>query len=201
MTTLAKRLVAQVRGFYLRRSLCRLGQLALPESSSVLATLNFGPDVDARSTSLSLGECSLLRGTVTFAKNGACLLVGSNTAINGCTSFSIAERVEIGSNVLISFECILMDHDGHSINPLLRQQDLPDLLGGRPKAWWNVNASPIRVEDFAWIGARVLILKGVTIGRGAVVAAGSVVTKDVSPFAIVAGNPARQIGQVQERGA
>jgi acetyltransferase-like isoleucine patch superfamily enzyme len=56
----------------------------------------------------------------------------------------------------------------------------------------------ILVEDRAWIGSRAILLKGVTIGTGAVVAAGSVVTKDVAPFTIVAGNPARSI---RKRGA
>lgn len=58
-------------------------------------------------------------------------------------------------------------------------------------------SAPIIIQDHAWIGSRAIILKGVTIGRGAVVAAGSVVTKDVEPFAIVGGNPARFI---RERG-
>ena len=56
----------------------------------------------------------------------------------------------------------------------------------------------IEIHDRAWIGSRVLILKGVTIGEGAVVAAGSVVTRNVPPFTIVGGNPARVI---RERGA
>jgi acetyltransferase-like isoleucine patch superfamily enzyme len=54
--------------------------------------------------------------------------------------------------------------------------------------------APVVIEDFAFVGANVVIMPGVTIGRGAVVAAGAVVTKDVAPFTIVGGNPARPIG-------
>lgn len=54
--------------------------------------------------------------------------------------------------------------------------------------------APIVVEDYAWVASDAMVLKGVTIGRGAVVAAGAVVVKDVAPFAVVGGNPAKQIG-------
>ena len=57
----------------------------------------------------------------------------------------------------------------------------------------HVNSAPIRIEDKVWIGMDALILKGVTIGEGSVVAARSVVTKDVPPYSLVAGNPARVV--------
>lgn len=55
-------------------------------------------------------------------------------------------------------------------------------------------AKSVRIEDYAWLSARSIIIPGVTVGRGAVVAAGAVVVKDVPPLAVVAGNPARQVG-------
>lgn len=54
---------------------------------------------------------------------------------------------------------------------------------------------PIKIEDYVWIGVSAIVLKGVTIGEGAIVAAGSVVTKDVEPYSIVAGVPAKKIGE------
>jgi maltose O-acetyltransferase len=60
-----------------------------------------------------------------------------------------------------------------------------------PQMWKSAITSPIRIEDDVWIGAHAVILPGITIGRGAVIGAGSVVTKDVPPFAIVTGVPAR----------
>lgn len=185
-----------VRGIDRRRNLKRLGQFDLPNNSRVLATVAFGHRVDSKTNALSVGKGSLVRGVVTFAKNGSSLVVGNNTAINGATNFSIASNVEIGNNVLISYECMIMDHDGHSADPEIRKIDLPDLLMGRPKAWETVKILPIRIEDSVWIGARSIILKGVTVGQGSIVAAGSVVTKSVPPFVIVAGNPAREIGKV-----
>lgn len=75
---------------------------------------------------------------------------------------------------------------GHRVEFYTSDHDPDDPAFGRRDA-------PIVVEDHAWIGSRAILLKGVTIGRGAVVAAGSVVTKDVPPFNIVGGNPARFI--------
>lgn len=192
-----RKLVGFIRGIERRRNLNRLGHLDLLSGSSVLATVAFGHLVNSKTTTLRVSERSLVRGVVTFARNGSSLVVGNNTAINGGTIFSIACSVEIGNNVLISYECIIMDHDGHSPNPSVRKSDLSDLLEGRPKAWETVKISPVKIEDSAWIGARSIILKGVTVGHGAIVAAGSVVTKNVSPFIIVAGNPAREVGRVR----
>lgn len=64
------------------------------------------------------------------------------------------------------------------------------------KNWEGVVMGPVRIEDHAWVGFNVIILKGVTIGEGAIVAAGSVVTKDVPAFTVVAGNPARVIREL-----
>jgi acetyltransferase-like isoleucine patch superfamily enzyme len=69
---------------------------------------------------------------------------------------------------------------------------------GHPKEITNVDSAPIIIEDHVWISFNSIILKGVTIGKGAIIAAGSVVTKDVAPFTLVAGNPAKLIKHLQE---
>jgi len=68
---------------------------------------------------------------------------------------------------------------------------------GKYKDWSNVISKEIIIKDKAWIGFNVIILKGVTIGEGAIVASGSVVTKDVPDFTLVGGNPARIIKSVE----
>lgn len=60
------------------------------------------------------------------------------------------------------------------------------------------DASPVKIEDNVWIGARATILKGVTLGFNSVIGTGAVVTKDVPPNTIVAGNPARQVGELSD---
>ena len=103
--------------------------------------------------------------------------MGNHSVVNQKCRLDPRGGQEIGDNVGIASEtCILTaDHDPQA----------PD-CGGR--------SAPVRIEDYVVVGTRAMILRGVTIGRGAVVAAGAIVTKSVPPFAIVAGSPARQIG-------
>jgi len=89
--------------------------------------------------------------------------------------FHTGSRIEIGSYTAISWHSTLLGSDYHS-------------AGDKGRA-----TADIVVEDYAWVGCHFLILKGVTIGKGAIVGAGSVVTKDVPPHTLVAGNPARII--------
>jgi acetyltransferase-like isoleucine patch superfamily enzyme len=79
----------------------------------------------------------------------------------------------------------------------LRRKDPVNLLEKKiPMDWSSVRSKPVRIESDVWIGFKSSIMKGVTIGRGAVVAAGSVVTKDVLPYTLVAGNPSRFIREL-----
>jgi galactoside O-acetyltransferase len=93
-----------------------------------------------------------------------------------------------------------MDNNAHSLKWQERENDVKDWKRGLDegkvgayKDWRNVNSKSILIKDKAWIGFNCIILKGVTIGEGAVVGAGSVVTQDVPDFTIVAGNPATVI--------
>ncbi|MEO6715094.1 MAG: acyltransferase [Mycobacteriales bacterium] len=105
---------------------------------------------------------------------GATLSIGNRTYINRRTEITCEQSVSIGDNCAISWDVLITDTDYHQLG------------GGDP-------AAPVVIGDHVWIGARAMVLKGVTIGDGAVVAAGSIVTRDVEPGALVAGNPARQL--------
>jgi maltose O-acetyltransferase len=106
------------------------------------------------------------------------------------------DQIQIGDHCSIAFDSfwvagapiVLRDHvvTGHRVEFYASDHDPDDPAFTRRDA-------PILVEERAWIGSRAVILRGVTIGHGAVVGAGSVVTADVAPFTIVAGNPARLI--------
>lgn len=106
------------------------------------------------------------------------LTIRSNSVVNQQCRIDTRGGVTVGSNVSISAEVYILtaDHDPNS----------PEFAG---------RISPVVIEDFAFVGTRAMILPGVTIHEGAVVAAGAVVTKDVPAFTIVAGVPARPIGE------
>lgn len=108
-----------------------------------------------------------------------------------------ATGIEIGDDVLIAFEVLVMDHNSHSLRIQERRNDVRDWIRGQ-KDWTNVQKQPVKIGDKAWVGARAIILKGVNVGEGAIIAAGSVVTKDVPSWTIVGGNPARIIRELTE---
>lgn len=113
-----------------------------------------------------------------FGKN---IEFGENVFINASCHFQDQGGIQIGDNALIGHQVVLatLDHDL-----------IPEKRG-------ILYPAPIVIEEDVWIGANATILKGVTIGRGSVVAAGAVVTKDVSAYTIVGGNPARVIKQIE----
>jgi acetyltransferase-like isoleucine patch superfamily enzyme len=115
---------------------------------------------------------------------GPSIVISDDSFIGSGVEFNIRKRIEIGRHALIASGCRFIDHD-HGFE----SRDLPmskQLTGAE---------RPIAIEDDVWIGVNAVVLKGVTIGRGAIVAAGAVVTKPVGAHEIWAGVPARKIGE------
>ena len=110
---------------------------------------------------------------------GAELVIGKGTYINGAR-ISAKHHVKIGANCTIAPEVLIMDSDFHD----MRDQTKEGL------------SQAVIIEDNVWVATRATILKGITIGAHSVVAAGAVVTKDVPPYTVVGGNPARIIKQL-----
>ena len=109
------------------------------------------------------------------------ITIGDGTTIEPHSHIGAAAEVTIGRNVLIASRIYITDHD--------HTYDDPDRhVGSQP-----LRAAPVRIGDFAWLGENVMVLKGSTVGHHAVIGANSVVTRDVPPYAIAAGSPARVI--------
>lgn len=111
----------------------------------------------------------------------AVLLVGNKCGMTG-TTIVCAEKITIGSSVFLGANTYVIDTDFHPLDPIMR---LSDPLKG--------NTKPVVIEDNVFVGMNTMILKGVVVGEGSVIGAGSVVTREVPPRTIVAGNPARII--------
>lgn len=147
---------------------------------------------DPAGCSLSIGADSNVEASLAFEKADAQIRIGSRTHIGSGTLLLAAHLIDIGDDVLVAFDALITDHNSHSLCFAERSNDVRDWIQGR-KDWSRVPMLPVKIGNKAWIGARAIILKGLTIGEGAVVGAGSVVTKDVPDWTIVAGNPARII--------
>lgn len=115
-----------------------------------------------------------------FVEKGGILTIGENSRINGA-HISASQKVQIGNNVRIAPYVIIMDDDYH---------DIKDHFGNTSKK------GDIIIEDDVWLATSCKILKGVTIGKGSVVATGAVVTKNVPPYCVVAGVPAKVIKEI-----
>ena len=125
--------------------------------------------------------------------------IGDRVFIND-SSFIAISGIVIGNDVLISWGCQFIDNNSHSLVSTDRVKELASLKQkiedgtiANDTDYSNVGKAPIIIKDKAWVGFNSIIMKGVTIGEGAVIAAGSVVTKDVPDYTVVGGNPARVI--------
>lgn len=150
-----------------------------------------------------IGKESHIGGTFVFERGLGKITIGDRSSIGGGSLFICTQDagIHIGSNVMLSWDVTVIDSNSHSLNHNIRSNDAFDWLAGVEvgrmghfKDWSNVKSAPIHIKDGAWIGFGSTILKGVTIGEGAIVGSKSVVTKDVPDHAIVAGNPAKILG-------
>lgn len=148
---------------------------------------------------LHIGDHVTMHGSTTL--NGAKvfarprLVIGDRTHCGSSFGVSVGEEVVIGSDVMIASHVGLFAYSSHPVEAEARIKGLP----ASPES-----SRPIYIRDKAWICTGTMIMKGVTVGEGSIVAAGSVVTEDVPPYTIVAGNPAKvvkRLGFTEDRAA
>jgi acetyltransferase-like isoleucine patch superfamily enzyme len=141
-------------------------------------------------TLLYIGDDVRFSGSFTVASGKFCdhptLRIGDRTFLGHGVTITCNREIVIEQDVLIAGNCQISDYDGHPTSLERR------LTGALPSA---DEIRPVRICRGAWIGTGSLILKGVTVGEGAIVGAHSVVTHDVPPGAIAAGSPARIMKQ------
>lgn len=130
----------------------------------------------AKDSKLIIGKNVILHEDTGFylESKKAKIEIGDHTFINRRSEIRCKEQVKIGNNCAISWDVSIIDTDYHQL-------------------FGSESTKPVFIGDRVWIGCKSTILKGITIGNGAVVAAGSVVTKDVEPYTLVAGVPAKEV--------
>lgn len=145
---------------------------------------------------ISIGRCSLIMGELLLTRPEGRIHIGEWTYIGPGAKIWAMERIDIGARVFISHGVQVFDNNSHSTSASDRHARFQERQTvGRHLQEEPVAHRPVRIEDDVWIGFNAALLKGVTIGKGAIVGACAVVTHDVPPYSIVAGNPARKIGE------
>jgi len=145
-----------------------------------------------RRQEVSIGDNCSIWGALICGTN-AQISIGSYTTIRYRSTIISTQRVQIGSYCILSNHIWIFDNNSHPTDPDIR---LKMCKSGFYGELWDINLADkkeVIVEDNVWIGQYATILKGVTIGEGAIVAMNSVVTKDVPAYAVVAGNPAQVV--------
>lgn len=152
-----------------------------------------------------IDEESMIGCNFIFESDSGVIKIGKRTFINAGTNIISINEIEIGDDVTIGWNIYIYDHDSHSLDYRFRKDDIErqreDFYANRnfifSKDWSTVKSAPVKICNKVWIGFNAIILKGVTIGEGAIVAAGAVVTKDVPAWTVVAGNPATIVKKIE----
>ena len=142
------------------------------------------------SDKIVIGGHSHIRGELMIFGHGGRISIGEWCYVGVGTRIWSAASIEIGNRVLISHSVNIFDNLTHPLKATERHEQARQIFtSGHPREI-SLDEKPIKIGDDAWIGACAMVLRGVSVGEGGVVAAGAVVTKDVPPYSVVAGNPA-----------
>ena len=191
----------------------RSGEKSLPkrikrrykfEKFKKYATVGKGLSISANSNCkadepghIRIGERCEIFGTLQSMGKGK-ITIGDHCAVYNRSIIGSVNSISIGNCVVISNQVHIYDNNNHPTSPSVRRKMCMEGFHTDAWRWEHAVSKPIVIEDDVWIGENATILKGVTIGRGSVVACCSVVTKDVPPYTIVAGNPARVVKEITD---
>ncbi len=168
------KIFAYTRGFFLKSKLKTYGPLISYGKTIIIKQYGI---IEVGKYSRLWPDVKLVAMSQTKGSK-AVIKIGDYSSLGDRTQIHCSKSVKIGNYVLIAWDVNILEHDHHA-------------PGGA-----NPTPEPIIIEDEVWIACRSIILKGVTIGKGAIVGAGSVVTKDIPPYTFAAGNPAKNIKMV-----
>lgn len=147
-----------------------------------------------RGGTVQIGRDCIINCIINFDDPNGLVSIGDRSYV-GSSHLVCHSGIEIGNDVIISWGVTIVDHDSHSLDWDKRKNDVLEWAVDL-KDWSAVAIKSVVIQDKVWIGFGASILKGVTVGEGAVIGAQAVVTRDVEPYTVVAGNPARVIRHI-----
>lgn len=176
-------------------SYCRLGAGSILHPDARIVNFQQQPD------QIFVGDHCVIRGELLVNQYGGSIRIGSYASVGESSRIWSSESIRIGDRVHISHNVNIMDGNTHSLDPEERNREYVEILEkGNIRQKGHIATAPVVIEDDVWISFNVTVLKGVTIGRGAVIAANSLVIKDVEPYTLTGGSPAKTIRALNETG-
>jgi acetyltransferase-like isoleucine patch superfamily enzyme len=194
-----------IRKYYLRRKMLKL--IAKFKNNATIGNnfeVEIGANIKNESSDklrVTIGNKCRVLGQLVCKSTGK-IVVGNYTVIQDGVSIRCLDSITIGSFTGIAEGTVITDNNTHPVNIEEWIKHRIRVAPGGPgypglgNGWELSESAPVIIGDGVWIGGNCTILKGVTIGDGAIVARGSIVTKDVAPFTIVAGNPAKKVKEL-----
>lgn len=168
------------QGFKISKNADIIGRFIFTAIKGSRVTIDEGAKLSTSASSYHLGVFSPMK--IVLSSASATLSIGQNTRIHA-SCIHAREKIEIGANCLIAGNCQIFDCSGHDLS----FDDVENRINTTGET------KPVIIEDNVWIGFGAIIMPGVRIGNGSVIAAGSVVTKNIPPMSIAGGNPATLI--------
>lgn len=149
-------------------------------------TIELGSNMRLVSAKSAYNSGNLSGGVFLRTSKTGMIKIGDEVYLNG-TSIISEVSVTLGSRIMIGANTVIMDTNTHNV-----------YYENRLRRWDKIVRKPVIIEDDVWIGASCFVLKGVRIGKGSVIGAGSVVNRDVEPFSLYAGNPAVFVKSIEK---
>lgn len=182
---------------YYQRTLERYKKTAQIDQSSILYQTSEIRNLSGDPSKIKIGKNSHISGLVITYPYAGEISIGDYCSLSENSRIVSGKRITIGNRVMIAHNVNILDNNSHPIDAKERHKDFKEhYTVGMQKH--KLKASEIIIEDDVWIGFNSTILKGVKIGRGAIIGAGSFVTKDIEPWTINTGHPAKCIKKVNE---
>ena len=145
---------------------------------------------------VDIGRFTHVRGELLTFAHGGEIRIGEYCYIGEGTRIWSARSIRLGNRVLVAHNVTIMDSLTHPIGARERHQHFRQIITSGHPGELDLGERAVDIDDDAWIGCASVILRGVSLGKGAIVGAGSVVTESVAPWTVVAGNPARVIREL-----
>jgi acetyltransferase-like isoleucine patch superfamily enzyme len=151
-----------------------------------------------KNSAIRVGRRSIIKGELLTFRHGGTIIIGDHCFVGEGTRVWSSCSITIGARTLVSHNVNIIDSLTHPMNPRLRHEQFLSIASGEFPEKDDLGEKPIRIDEDVLIGCQSVILRGVSIGRGSVVGAGSVVSRSVPEWTLVAGNPAKIIRELTE---